>query len=294
MAYTKLFATNKDFVNHMKKLVDEYNGMTGTKGKIKYMSSGTMSALTTENMNTFKSWCPDVWKSGKVEKHITPYLDKPNYYGADCSNMYKGVFWGLDTSKVKEIDKYTPNGAGVIRKSNGLGDLTADALFDICTDISTDMTNIIPGEMVGKKGHIGMYYGKINGVDYVIDVTISQGGLALNKMSNQKWKKHGKCPFVSRYIGGSPNDEIKFDKNAFVKFFNKTIGMKKGDKGEDVKQLQIALNYANKKLKLGFVPLDVDGKFGSKTEALANKIKQIFNCTEKDVGIQTLSALSLI
>lgn len=295
MAYTKMFATNKDFVNHMKKLVDEYNGMTGTKGKIKYMSSGTMSALTTKNMNTFKSWCPSVWKSGKVEQHIKPYLDKPGYYGADCSNMYKGVFWGLDTSKVNEIDKYTPNGAGVKRNSNGLSDLSADALFNICTDISTNMKNIIPGEMIGMKGHIGMYYGKINGVDYVIDVTISQGGLALNKMSNQRWTKHGKCPFVGKYIDNViAESESKFDRDTFIKFFNKTIGIKYGDRGENVRQLQLALNYTNERLKLEFDPLKVDSIYGDKTHALVNKIKQIFDCTEKDVGIQTLSALSLV
>ena len=40
--------------------------------------------------------------------------------------------------------------------------------------------------------------------------------------------------------------------------------------------------------------VEVDGIYGAKTDALVKKIKQIFDCTEKDVGIQTLSALSLI
>lgn len=280
MAYPILFKTNLDFVAYMKKLVDEYNGMTGTKGKIKYMSSGTMSELTTANMNTFKSWSPSVWANGKVEAHIKPYLDKPNYYGADCNNIFKGVFWGLDTSLIKDIKKYTPNGAGVKRNSNGLGDLGAGDLFDICTEISSDLSDILPGEMIGMQGHIGMYYGKIDGVDYVIDVTISQGGLALNKMSNQRWTHHGKCPFVGEYVVEDFRD-----------YFNDLVRAREGDRGEKIEQIQIALNHANKILELGFVPLKTDGIYGGKTEALADRVKQLYRIDENGVGIKTLAFL---
>ena len=284
MAYPILFKTNLDFVDYMKKLVVEYNGTTGTKGKIKYMSSGTMSALTTANMNTFKSWSPSVWANGKVEAHIKPYLDKPNYYGADCNNLYKGIFWGLDTSKVDEIDKYTPNGAGVKRNSNHLPDLNETQLFNICTEISDDMTHILPGEMIWAKGHIGMYYGKLDGVDYVVDCTISQGGLALNKMSNQPWLKHGKCPFVGEYI------EEK-EPQIFSDYFNDFVSAQKGDRGEKIEQMQIALNYANKSLKLGFEPLQTDGIYGGKTDELADRVKQLYRIDEAGIGIKTLALL---
>lgn len=284
MAYPILFKTNLDFVAYMKKLVDEYNGMTGTKGKIKYMSSGTMSELTTANMNTFKSWSPSAWANGKVEAHIKPYLDKPNYYGADCNNIFKGVFWGLDTSLIKDIKKYTPNGAGVKRNSNGLGDLGAGDLFDICTEISSDLSDILPGEMIGMQGHIGMYYGKIDGVDYVIDVTISQGGLALNKMSNQRWTHHGKCPFVGEYVTTEYNGK-------FEDYFNDLVSAQQGDRGEKVEQMQIALNNANKVLELGFVPLQTDGIYGGKTDELADRVKQLYRIDEAGIGIKTIALL---
>lgn len=284
MAYPILFKTNLDFVAHMKKLVDEYNGMTGTKGKIKYMSSGTMSALTTANMNTFKSWCPSVWANGKVEAHIKPYLDKPNYYGADCNNIFKAVFWGLDTSLVKDIKKYTPNGAGVKRNSNGLKDLNETDLFNICTEISSDLSDILSGEMIWMKGHIGMYYGKIDGVDYVIDCTMSQGGLALNKMSNQKWTKHGKCPFVGDYVTESKTE-------SFAEYFNDLVSAQKGDRGEKIEQMQIALNHANRVLELGFVPLKTDGDYGGKTDELADRVKQLYFIDEDGIGIKTLALL---
>jgi len=285
MEYPILFETNLAYVAVMKKLTDEFNGMTGTKGKIKYMSSGTMSALTTENMNTFKSWCPSAWENGKVEEHIKSYLDKPGYYGADCNNLFKALVWGLNTALVNEIKKFTPNGPGVKRNSNNLRDLNANDLFKICTEISDDMTHILPGEMVWMKGHIGMYYGKIDGVDYVIDVTRSQGGLALNRMSNQQWTHHGKWPFVGKYI---EEEDTSVD---FREYLNSLICVIKGDEGEKVEQVQEALNYANTLLKLEFVPLKVDGKCGSKTIALANRVKEIYRITEVDIGIKTIAVL---
>lgn len=283
MAYPILFKTNIDFVSHMKKLVDEYNGMTGTKGKIKYMSSGTMSELTTANMNTFKSWSPSAWSNGKVEAHIKPYLDKPNYYGADCNNIFKAVFWELDTSLVKDIKKYTPNGAGVKRNSNGLKDLNETDLFNICTEISDDLSYILYGEMIWMKGHIGMYYGKIDGVDYVIDCTMSQGGLALNKMSNQRWTKHGKCPFVGEYI-----------EEDFRDYFNDLVSAQNGDRGDKIEQMQIALNHANEVLKLGFEPLQTDGIYGGKTDELADRVKELYRISENGIGIKTLALLCSI
>ena len=92
--------------------------------------------------------------------------------------------------------KTQPNGAGVVRNSNGLKDANVTDLFNTCEEISTDMKKILPGEMLWVKGHIGMYYGKIDGVDYVIDSTPSLNGVKLNPMSRQSWQKHGQFPWV--------------------------------------------------------------------------------------------------
>lgn len=163
-----------------------------TKIPTVYMSSGTLSDVTTANRNTFASWCPSAWKSGTVDKCIKAVLDKGTHLGADCSNLFKGLVWGWNPSG----KKVQPNGAGVVRKTNDLGDVTADGLFSLCEKISTDMTKIMPGEMMWCKGHVGMYYGKVNGVDHVIDSTPSLNGVKLNPMSRQKWQKHGQFPWV--------------------------------------------------------------------------------------------------
>lgn len=160
--------------------------------KTVYMSSGTLSDVTTFNRNIFASWCPNAWANGKVDSCIKDVLDKGTHVGTDCNNLFKALVWQYNP-KGKKIQ---PNGAGVIRNSNGLKDLNANDLFNTCTNISTDLSKIIPGEMLWFSGHVGMYYGKIDNVDYVIDATPSLNGVKLNKMSRQKWKKHGQFPWV--------------------------------------------------------------------------------------------------
>lgn len=174
---------SKDFVSLL---------LSITKLNTVYMSSGTLSDVTTANRNTFASWCPSAWSSGKVDSCIKSVLDKGTHLGADCNNLFKAVVWGWNPNGKKT----QPNGAGVVRNSNGLKDLNANDLFNTCTNISSDLTKINSGEMLWFKGHIGMYYGKIDNVDYVIDSTPSLNGVHLNKMSRQKWEKHGQFPWV--------------------------------------------------------------------------------------------------
>ena len=130
----------------------------------------------------------------------------------------------------------------------------------------------------------GMYYGKIDGVDYVIDCTMSQGGLALNKMSNQRWTKHGKCPFVGEYV-------TEYKTESFAEYFNDLVSAQKGDRGEKIEQMQIALNHANEVLKLDFEPLETDGIYGGKTDELADRVKQLYFIDEDGIGIKTLALL---
>ena len=115
----------------------------------------------------------------------------------------------------------------------------------------------------------------------------------MNKMSNQRWTKHGKCPFVGTYTG-STTDADTFDADAFVAFFNKSLTIKKGDRGDAVLMLQKGLNHANEVLSLGVVPLVEDSIFGSKTEALVDRVKTRYSIREANVGILTLSKLASV
>ena len=104
----------------------------------------------------------------------------------DCSGLLKGILWGYP-----ENGKY---------KSNGVPDQNADTIISNCINVSSDFNNIIPGEIVWIKGHMGIYIGdgKVieatpkwdNGVQISTCANIASGS------KNRKWTKHGKSPYV--------------------------------------------------------------------------------------------------
>lgn len=144
---------------------------------------------------------------------IDAVMDK-GYFGDDCVCLLKSIFWGWDA-------KYpTSGGAGGAKyASNGVPDCTEDYMIQVCDDLSTDFTNIIPAELVWTDGHIGCYIG--NGL--VIECTpqwdncVQITGLAnVGKTFNNKtrtWKKHGKSPWIdySEYLQPQGND-VEIDK----------------------------------------------------------------------------------
>ena len=73
-------------------------------------------------------------------------------FGFDCVNLIKGVLWGWNGDKTK-------NYGGATYASNGVPDIGADEIINRCANISTDFSNLIPGELVWKKGHVGIYIG---------------------------------------------------------------------------------------------------------------------------------------
>lgn len=122
----------------------------------------------------------------RVEKLPTLYkwgtfLNKYNgrYLLSDCSGLIKGVLWG-----------YPDNGKYA---SNGVPDINANTIISKCKDVSTDFSIISKGEFVWMSGHCGIYIG--NG--QVIESSPAwENGVQITKLSQRKWKKHGKLPWI--------------------------------------------------------------------------------------------------
>ena len=177
----------------------------------------------------------------------------------DCSGLLKGILWG-----------YPDNGKYL---KNGVLDQNADTIISKCSGVSTDFSNIVPGEIVWMKGHMGIYIGngKVveatpkwdNGVQVSTCANVSSGS------KSRKWTKHGKSPYIDYGTTVStpatepsqPVDDWLNRLNAEIarQGFSSYPTVKKGAKGGITRLIQERLN------SVGF-NLVVDGDFGKKTK----------------------------
>ena len=110
----------------------------------------------------------------------------PHTFAFDCCGVVKGCIWGFTGDSKKTY-------GGAVYKANGLDDVNESGLLKLCKDVSTDMKNITPGELLYMSGHCGIYAG--NGK--VIEATPAlKCGVQITDFKRVKWTKHGKLPFI--------------------------------------------------------------------------------------------------
>jgi hypothetical protein len=120
----------------------------------------------------------------------------------DCVVSIKSILWGWCE------DKNAPHG-GAIYKSNGVEDFTTNGGLDYCSDVSTDFSNLVPGEYLCMAGteysHAGIYLGNgrvfevttgwgVNG-STISDIT-SDGTRSRYGQDNLRWTYHGKLNWI--------------------------------------------------------------------------------------------------
>lgn len=116
-------------------------------------------------------------------------------FGFDCVCLLKGVMWGWSG------DKNAAYG-GAKYASNGVPDIGADSMINVCSGISTDFSNIQVGEAVWVKGHIGLYVGDGLAVECTpawknkVQITAVGNIGTKSGYNTRKWTKHGKLPYV--------------------------------------------------------------------------------------------------
>lgn len=110
----------------------------------------------------------------------------PHTFGFDCCGLVKGTIWGFTGDSKKTY-------GGAVYKANGLDDVNESGLLKLCKDVSTDMKNILPGELLYMSGHCGIYAGD----GKVIESTPSgKCGVQITDFKRVKWTKHGKLPYI--------------------------------------------------------------------------------------------------
>lgn len=114
-------------------------------------------------------------------------------FGFDCVCLIKGILWGWNGNK---YDKY----GGADYKTNGVEDIGANAMIEVCSDLSTDFSKIEVGEAVWTKGHIGVYIGDGLAIEctprWKNKVQITACNCTKAGYNTRKWTKHGKLPYI--------------------------------------------------------------------------------------------------
>lgn len=124
--------------------------------------------------------------------------EDPPTWCFDCCGLIKGVLWAWDA-----VPDSTYGGA--VYKSNNVPDVGAGSsgLISYCTGVSTDFSNIVPGELLWIDGHVGVYIGNGNAIecttawtDNVQQTVVLNVRKAATGEHGRKWTKHGRMPWV--------------------------------------------------------------------------------------------------
>lgn len=125
-------------------------------------------------------------------------------FGFDCVCLIKAILWGWNGDKEKVY-------GGAIYANNGVPDINANAMINVCKGVSKDFSKIEVGEVVWLHGHIGIYIGDGLAVECTpkwknnVQIT-AVGNIGTKAEYNVRyWTKHGKLPYIT-YVtstGGS-------------------------------------------------------------------------------------------
>lgn len=150
-----------------------------------------------------KRYCNNHSYNKRAERTKMIQAASADTFGFDCVCMIKGILWGWngDASRVY---------GGASYAVNGVPDIDADAMIEVCKGISTDFSKIEIGEAVWMEGHIGVYIGDGLAVECTPKwsncVQITACNCSKSGYNRRNWTKHGKLPYVD-YVEKSVESE---------------------------------------------------------------------------------------
>ena len=173
---------NIKFVDKIKDIADNYETL--------YIMGCFGSPMNAANRRRF---CDNHSYNRQPARTAMIQAASPSTFGFDCVCLIKGVLWGWNGDKNKVY-------GGATYASNGVPDYGADMMISICSDVSTDFSEIEVGEAVWTPGHIGVYVG--NGLavectpkwDNCVQYTACNRAVA--GYNRRNWTKHGKLPYI--------------------------------------------------------------------------------------------------
>ena len=171
-----------EFVNKLKDLATNY--------KTLYILGCFGAPMTRKNKTRYEN-------NKDYNKKRKDIIEKATVdtFGFDCVCMVKGLLWGWcgDISKTY---------GGATYRSNGVPDVGAEGMIQLCKDVSKNFSNIQKGEFLWMEGHCGVYIGDGLAIECTPkwDNKVQFSGVSnVNgnyKNHNRKWIKHGKLPWI--------------------------------------------------------------------------------------------------
>ena len=177
--------TNKEFVSQAKTIVN----CNTAYGK------GTFGQKWTKTLaNQKKKQYPDFYTDSVIAS-LNKKAETSTLYVFDCVGLIKGIIW--EWEKVKY-------------KSNGLDDVSDQGLWDkYCTNKSKDFSNIMPGEIMHIKGHVGIYIGDGKVIECTNKWSKNVLVSSINKGDKyyRAWTEHGKFNLLTYEGLSTPTDK---------------------------------------------------------------------------------------
>ena len=178
-----------DFVAKLKDIATNY--------KTLYVMGCFGAPMTTANKKRYINHHPYNMQPARVKLINAASSDT---FGFDCVCLIKGVLWGWSGNKSKIY-------GGAKYATNGVPDADANAMINLCSEVSTDFEKIEIGEAVWTNGHIGVYIGNGLAIEctpaWKNRVQITACNCSKPGYNTRKWKKHGKLPYIDYTVASA-------------------------------------------------------------------------------------------
>ena len=177
--------TNEEFVKKLKNVLNYktlyvigcFGAPMTEKNKTRYINNGSHNGY-----------------NARSERKAMIQAATDDTFGFDCVCLIKGILWGWNGDKTK-------NYGGATYASNGVPDIGADSIINVCKNISTDFNNIEVGELLWTSGHVGIYIGDGLAIEctpsWKNGVQITACNRTVSGYNRRNWKKHGKLPYIT-------------------------------------------------------------------------------------------------
>ena len=177
--------TNDEFVKKLKDVL---------KYKTLYVIGCFGAPMTAKNKTRYINNGAHQGYNARAERKAMINATTEDTFGFDCVCLIKGILWGWCGDKSKVY-------GGATYASNGVPDIGADSIINVCKNVSTNFSNIEIGELLWTSGHVGIYIGDGLAIEctpaWKNGVQITACNRSISGYNRRDWKKHGKLPYIT-------------------------------------------------------------------------------------------------